>query len=297
MYIRKARYSDMRQGTREALLTRQGIAEISAASLASFGALSAAFQVALAIWPGLARHDISILLLLAGGCLLVGAFHAWPKFEATHNYSHPNFAIQIKCGDIFDERDNVVVGFTDTFDTDMRHRDIISPSSVQGQFETKYYGEDITRLDSEIEDKLTNIPALGRETGASKPRGKLIRYPIGTTIALNSGNIRAFAVAYGFMRNDLRVSCSVDALWKSLTSTWDAVRIHGGLAPISIPVIGSELARIGSLDRTSLIKMIALSFVASSREEIVSRQLTIVVHPKDRQSVNLMDVERFLKSL
>jgi hypothetical protein len=75
------------------------------------------------------------------------------------------------------------------------------------------------------------------------------------------------------------------------------VRVHGGLDPVAVPVIGSELARVGSLDRTSLIKMIALSFAASSREEIVSRQLTIVVHPKDRQTVNLVDVEKFLRTL
>jgi hypothetical protein len=287
----------MRQDVREAIFTRQGIAKISTASLAAFGVLSAAFQIALAIWPNLTRQGIWILLSLAGSCIVIGTLHAWPKFETDHRYKHPEFTIRVKCGNIFDEQGNVIVGFTDTFDTDMRDGVVINPNSVQGQFQSRYHSGDTASLDREIEERLQGNRLVGRETIETKRQGKLDRYPIGTTITLNYGDVRVYAVAYGFMRNDLRVSCSVDALWKSLTSTWDAVRVNGGLEPVATPIIGSELARVGSLDRTSLIKMIALSFVASSREEIVSRQLTIMVHPKDRQFVNLIDVENFLKSL
>ncbi|MFF0309973.1 macro domain-containing protein [Streptosporangium sp. NPDC004379] len=287
----------MRQNAYEAFLTRRGIGKILAASLAAFGILSAAFQVALAIWPSLARQGVWVLLALAGSCVLIGAYHSWPRFGTDHSYKHPDFVILVKCGDIFNEKGNVIVGFTDTFDTDMCDGIVINPHSVQGQFQAKYYGGDTGSLDVRLDEYLQFVRTIGCETAEKKRKGKLKRYPIGTTVALNYGEVRIYALAYGFMRNDLRVSCSVDALWKSLTSAWNAVRINGSLEPVAIPIIGSELARVGSLDRTSLIKMIALSFVASSREEIVSRQLTIMVHPKDRRSVNLIDVEKFLESL
>ncbi|MGW4317983.1 macro domain-containing protein [Streptomyces sp. NPDC004684] len=287
----------MRQDAREVLFTRQGIRAVASASLASFGLLSAVFQIALAVWPSLTRHDIWILLSLAISCLIVGAGHAWPKFDAKHSYQHPDFTIRVKCGDIFNESGNVIVGFTDTFDTDLRGGVVINPRSVQGQFEERYYDGAADELDVEIGNQLSGIVSIGSENVEDKRRGKLRRYAIGTTIVLRRSGIRFFAVAYGYMRNDLRVSCSVDALWRSLTSAWDSVRTHGSLEPVAIPVIGSELARVGSLDRTSLVKMIALSFVASSRQEVVSHQLTIVVHPKDRRYVNLVDVERFLSAL
>lgn len=287
----------MRQEAREVLLTRQGIGTVSTAALASFGLLSAVFQIALVIWPSLARHDIWILSTLASSCLAAGIFHAWPKFETSHRYNYPDFTIQVKCGNILSERGGFVVGFTDTFDTDTRDGVVINPRSVQGQFQSHCYNGDVVRLDADIEEKLRTIPIRHRETRIDKAKGKLDRYPIGTTIVLDIGDSKVYAAAYGFMRNDLRVSCSVDALWKSLTSVWSAVRTNNSLDPVAIPVIGSELARVGSLDRTSLIKMIALSFVASAREEVVSRQLTIVVHPKDRPHVNLLDVETFLRSL
>ncbi|WP_431988092.1 macro domain-containing protein [Streptomyces parvulus] len=287
----------MRDVAREVLLTRQGIGAVASASLAAFGLLSAAFQVALAVWPGLTRHDLWILVSLFASCLLVGLWRAWPRFETNHDYRNPSFAIQVKCGDVLNESSNVIVGFTDTFDTDLEDGVVINPRSVQGQFQHRFYGGSTEELDSQIEAQLSCIEAADLEDSEDKPKGKLARYPIGTTIVLRSSRTRFYAAAYGYMRNDLRVSCSVDSLWKSLTSAWDAVRVHGGLDPVAVPVIGSELARVGSLDRTSLIKMIALSFVASSREEIVSRQLTIVVHPKDRQTVNLIDVEKFLRTL
>lgn len=174
---------------------------------------------------------------------------------------------------------------------------MISSRSVQGQFQRRFFDDSLDALDGEIESQLSGVDPSGFETVDNKRKGKRARYPIGTTIVLRRAQNRFYAVAYGYMRNDLRVSCSVDSLWKSLTSAWDSVRVHGGLEPVAIPVIGSELARVGSLDRTSLAKMIALSFISSSREEIVSRELTIVIHPKDRQAVNLIDLQRFLSTL
>ncbi|MEV7700753.1 macro domain-containing protein [[Kitasatospora] papulosa] len=286
----------MRQEAREVLLTKSGISAASTAILVAFGFLSAIFQVALAVWPSLAQHDILILSALACSCIAAGVFRVWPKFETTHRYNYPSFAIHVKCGDVLSEK-SFVVGFTDTFDTDTTGGLVINPRSVQGQFQSSFYGDETARLASEIQEELQTVTVVKQETRLTKPKGNLDRYPVGTTVVLRPRDTTIYASAYGYMRNDLRVSCSVDSLWTSLTSVWDAVREHNSLEPVAVPVIGSELARVGSLDRNSLIKMIALSFIASSREEVVSRQLTIVVHPKDRSLVNLLDIDTFLRSL
>lgn len=286
----------MRQELRESVFSRQGISEVVTASLASFGILSAAFQTALALHPSFARHDWIILTSLAGCCVLAGIIHAWPKRSITHVYNHPSCTIQVKIGDILEEQGNVVIGFTDTFDTDMTDGLVIDPRSVQGQFQRKFYTE-ISQLDSELEEFLHSAPIIASESANSKTRGKLNRYEIGTVVPLSKGGCRYFATAYGYMRNDLRVNCSVNALWLSLTKAWESVRSRGSLDPVAVPIIGSELARVGTLDRNSIAKMIALSFMASAREETVSRQLTIVIHPKDRRYVNLIDLDRFLRTL
>lgn len=279
------------------VFSRSGLAEVAVASLASFGVLSAIYQIALAVWPELARNAWWVLCSLVLGCLTVGFIHAWPKLHIRQNYKHPDFTIEVKFGDLFSERGNVVIGFTDTFDTDMTGDLVISRSSVQGQFQSRYYRESAESLDALLDTALRGFPVITRESRELKASGKLERYAVGTTALITVAEVKFYAVAYGRMGNDLRVTSSVDALWSSLTCAWSSIRTHGSLEPVAIPVIGSELARVGAMDRNSLIKMIALSFVASMREGMLSRKLSIIVHPKDRGYVNMGDIERFLKTL
>ncbi|MFE2468739.1 macro domain-containing protein [Streptomyces mirabilis] len=286
----------MRRELRE-ILTRHGMSEVSGATLASFGVLGAIYQVLLAVWPQWARHDWWILCSLSLGCLLFGIAHAWPKLTIRQSYKHPDFTIEVKSGDLFSERGNLVIGFTDTFDTELEGGVVIHPSSVQGQFQSRYYRDDIERLDASLDVALRGHPIVARESRELKPSGKLARYAVGTTAVINADGVKFYALAYGRMGNDFRVTSSVDSIWKSLGCVWSIIRAQGSLEPVAMPVIGSELARIGSMDRNSLIKMIALSFTASMREDMVSRKLSIVVHPKDRNYVDMVDIKRFLKTL
>jgi hypothetical protein len=61
--------------------------------------------------------------------------------------------------------------------------------------------------------------------------------------------------------------------------------------------MGSEYARISSLDRENLLKLILLSFIASSREKSITPELIAVVHPRDYERTNLLEIEAFLRTL
>jgi hypothetical protein len=89
----------------------------------------------------------------------------------------------------------------------------------------------------------------------------------------------------------------VDYLWQSLGSVWDAVYLHGQRETVAIPIVGSELAKINCLDRESLLRMILLSFVARCREELICKKLVVVIHPKDYDRINMLEVDAFLKTL
>ncbi|WP_369688377.1 macro domain-containing protein [Actinomadura macra] len=208
-----------------------------------------------------------------------------------------NVKIAILVGDLFEQPTHLVVGFTDTFDTDMSDHIVISPSSVQGQFQKRYYFQRTAQLDADICRELRGSNFENRETTDSKPRGKLERYPIGTVVTLGDTAKRFFCLAYGRMSNILVVESNVTYIWKSLDSLWESVRAHTQLQPISVPVIGSDLARITSLDFESLLKMIILSFVAQSRTSLVCRELRVIVHPKDIDRLNMLEVSAFLRAL
>jgi len=78
---------------------------------------------------------------------------------------------------------------------------------------------------------------------------------------------------------------------------WDAARRFGQRRTLVIPVIGSELARISSLDRESLLKMILLSFVARARQEDVCKELVVIVHRRDYEKIDMLEVRAFLNTL
>jgi hypothetical protein len=127
--------------------------------------------------------------------------------------------------------------------------------------------------------------------------GKLARYPVGTVVVIGTPQRRFFCSAYGRMGNDLIVGSSPEELWQSLSRLWDSVHLHARLEHLAMPVCGSDLARINSMDHGSLLKMILLSYVARSRGRVVCQSLTVVVHQKDYYRIDMLELDVFLRSL
>ena len=214
----------------------------------------------------------------------------FPRRSVSRSLSSPDSIVEIKVGDLFDESGHLVIGTNDIFDTELG--EIIDPLSVQGQFLTQIYLGDQKRLDADIDAALEDIKAI-REKDTGKSKGKLWRYPIGTTLVLTSPDRRYFLNAYGYMSNDLRVKSTADDIWYSLSCLWEQVRLKGHGAGVAIPIIGTALART-NLPRMAMVKLIVISFIAASKKDFVSKKLTVVVYPKDLDSIDIYALEGFL---
>ena len=215
-----------------------------------------------------------------------------PRKSVCRSLSSPDSTVEIKVGDLFDEPGHLVIGANDVFDTEPG--EVIKPSSVQGQFLTRMYHGDHRRLDTDIDVALEPLKAeRKRESGRKK--GKFWRYPIGTTLVLGLPDRRYFLNAYGYMGNDLKVESTADDIWRSLSCLWEQVRLKGHGLEVAIPVIGSDLART-NLPRMTLTKLIVISFIAASKKDFVTEKLTVVIHPKDLDSVDLYALKDFLDS-
>lgn len=208
----------------------------------------------------------------------------------------PATEIVLAVGDLFAAgHADLVVGFTDTFDTST-HRDlVISADSTQGQLLTRLYPADRNRLDRELRQALQDVAYAGRETRQAKPHGKLIRYPIGTVAAIRNGQRNIFCVAYSRLGNDFVARSSVDFLTKSLDQLWDVIYRKGGYGEVVMPLVGSGRSRISALDYQSLLNLIADSFGgALARGLPICRELRIVLAPTQLARI---DVERFRRHL
>lgn len=215
-----------------------------------------------------------------------------PRTSLSRSFSSPDYTIEIKVGNLFDQPEHLVIGLNDVFDTELG--EIIKQSSVQGQFLDRIYSGDRARLDTEIDEALQPMRDKAQED-LDKKRGKRWRYPIGTTLVLGVEGRRHFLCAYGRMGSDLRVKSTVDYIWLSLTKLWQQVRLRGHGKGVSIPIIGSDLARTG-LSRMALAKLIMFSFAIATKEGFVANRLTVMIRPEDFNSVDLAELQDFLHS-
>lgn len=234
-------------------------------------------------YPGLGAFSV-ISLIWAGLGIL-------PRFEISRRLSVPDTVIKIRVGDIFQEDGDLIIGMNDTFDTEKGN--IIKSTSIQGQFLTTIYNDDTPRLNTDL------MAALNGKSGSSdseKAQGKKIRYPIGTVATLNVGTKRYYCSAYSFMGNNLKAQSDIKKLSTSLDMLWEEIRLKGQRGKVAMAVLGSDLARIGTASHSNLIKLIISSYLLASRENPISEQLTIVIHPRNLGKVNMLELSDFLQN-
>ena len=263
-----------------------------------FGVVAGGFGIwaAVVVPHNALHHEGRIFGGVTAVSLPFGIIASFPRSRVTLSYTRPDMEISVQRGDLFGQKGQLVVGFSDTFDTDTTDDRIISRTSVQGQLLSGIFGGNRAELDRLLDAALA--PRSSHEiVRGEKKDGKQRRYPIGTTAVISNAGRRIYCVAYSELGNDLVAKSSVEFLWRSLGRLWDAVYEHGQHEPLAVPFMGSGLARIANVDRESLIRLILLSFMARSRERLLCKELSVVVHPTDATSVNMLEVRAFMGSL
>lgn len=129
---------------------------------------------------------------------VVGLVRALPR-PVHETFTSPNVRIQVVPGDLLNQPCHLVIGMCDTFDT---ATDIIATGSLQAQFLRRFFGGDVERFDSELDQRLDGVPSVGVVAKA----GKTTTYPLGTVATLGGVDRRFFCVAYTQMneRNEAR---------------------------------------------------------------------------------------------
>lgn len=268
-----------------------------ASSFAAFGLLSAVVQFAGQVFSIRFTYPAVLTGAAVLACLAWGVARAMPEYDLARDFRYPDVRVRIRVGDLFDEADHIVVGFTDTFDTDTSDDLVISRSSVQGQLLDRVYRNDRDKLDQSLATALSATMPASVEAAADKPVGKRQRYATGTVATLRDSNRMIFCCAYSRMGNDLVARSSTDLLWASLSSLWEAVAEQGRRRPVAMPLVGSALARVDSATREHLLRLILLSFVCASNARVVTSELTLVIHPNDVAKIDMVEAEAFLRSL
>lgn len=272
-------------------------ARFATQTLAAVGLFAVFAGLTDALFPD-ALPPIGAFLIVAVSAISIGygLFQSWPR-PVQQSYNSPNTEIHIVEGDLFEQAGNIVVGMTNTFDTEIPH--IIDENGVQAQLLTRVYRNDRAALDRALDAELGAHPIVQRFTPDDRKPGKQNTYPLGTTIAI-APSVRKlyFCVAYTEMNAKCEARGTVDGIWRSLNNVWDEVRAKGNGDPISIAVIGGGQARISQyFPAQDSIRFIALSYMFASRKEKISSRLNIVVEKRAVRNLDMLELQAFLKSL
>ena len=92
------------------------------------------------------------------------------------------------------------------------------------------------------------------------------------------------------------VSSSIEGLQVGLARAWESIAKAGNREAVHLPVMGSNMARLG-VTRTLLIQMIVLSFIAAEKRGHVASSVTIWVHESDANVVDLAALDEWLRAL
>ena len=215
-----------------------------------------------------------------------------------HSFDQPRMTFVLAVGDLFAAQTaDLVIGFTDTFDTSTEDDRVISRHTMQGQLLQRLYAGSRDRLDRDLSRALDGVAPVGEEAPADKPDGKRVRYPVGTVAVLPDGQRSLFCVAYSRMGNDLVARSSVERLGHSLARLWDAVHRRGQFADLAMPLVGSGLSRISEADHQDLLELIVRSFVAAARATPVCRELRVVLTPPQVDKIVISQLEELLRTL
>lgn len=293
----RPRLTGLFRGVWQVLRTSLGRRVLATYSFVAFGVVAAIIEFLAAIFRSFPPHPPITFAASLAVCIGWGLMRSYPGFYLRQRLRSPDVLLSVVVGDLFAQDTHIAVGFSDTFDTSIADDRVIHSSSVQAQFLQRVFAGNQHRLDHQLTAALSSISPVRAESRSDKPYGKLARYPIGTVAVLGEPRRLTFALAYGRMGNDLVVRAPVEDLWHCFNQLWEAVYRHGQRGPLSIPLMGSGLARVDSLDRENLLRLILLSFVSYSRLRLACHELRIVIRPEDVGRVDLVSLREFLHTL
>ncbi len=223
--------------------------------------------------------------------VLIGLALTWPR-PIECEYSAPATKIKVVKGDIFDQETNLVVGVTNSFDTETP--DIIERTSLLGQAIDRLYGGSSQRLNTDLTAALSGKMPVA---SIAKP-GKQEIYELGTVATVPVGPRKIFFSAYAQMDVNNSASSEIETLTKSLFNLWREVISKGNCQPVAITPWGGGPSRISNvLPAQDSIRLIILSFIFASRKQKVSDELTIVAPINTFKKLDRLELQAFLSSL
>lgn len=222
---------------------------------------------------------------ILGFSLIYIILYLYFKFWSNHiNIQIGKVNLNIKVGDIFEEKGMKVIPVNEYFDTKVDDI-IISQNSLHGMFVKKYIiNNELKKLNSNIKERLEGHKY---EENTERKDGKKKKYKIGTTLIVD--NYILTALTKFNEKNEAYLS--MNEYLNFLNIFWNEInRIHNGRV-INVPVLGTGISRINpALSEQEFLEQIVLSLKTS--ELITSKsKINIIIYEGNKEKISLVRIK------
>ena len=228
------------------------------------------------------------LAILAIICWLYGLAQTGEKSKISLKIS-PNLRLNIQGGDLFKQRDIVVIPVNEYFDTKVDDV-IIARRTIHGKFIEKYFRGNEDGLYQAIDQALQGT-AFDRNEQRVHPGGRVKKYPIGTCADITVGDITFVLFALTHFDEQDKAYLSREEFAEAIKKLMDHLSQIANNRPVYMPLIGTGLARLNQTHQRILLYII--DTIDFSCPVAINAGLNIMIYEGDMNKVNLGKIEEF----
>lgn len=236
--------------------------------------------------PNLWYRIIIVLLILISSFLIALLKTAKKKVVIKIN---ENSEMNIFYGDIFKQTSIIVIPFNSHFDT-LVDDEVVSSKSLQGQFITNIFVDNLDNLDIQIEKSLKDYKYIIDKERIS---GKKNIYPIGTIVKVKKDESIYYLLALtNFDRNNKAI-CTLTDYKKAIDELYSYIETYSQGKQVNMPLIaGGGLSRFKRSKQTLLNYMV---MQARINDYSFIGGINIILSKEIRKEINLNLIKFFEK--
>ena len=224
---------------------------------------------------------IIFVLLIFGTSLLFGILKVKSTRGVDLTLSNDS-KIKITFGDLFKQKDIIVIPVNRCFDTCADDK-IISLKSVHGIFIKNVFGGNVSELENQISDSLRRQKLTPVDTNGEK-QGNHDVYPYGTVAEVSKDGKIYYLIALTKMNKNNEASCDLESYYAVIIKLLNYIKTFSNGKTVSMPLIGSNFARLNKNKEFILDNLIS---ILQMYDNHITSDIQIIIHKNDRNCINL----------
>jgi len=198
--------------------------------------------------------------------------------------------VNIFYGDIFKQKDIIVIPVNEYFDTIVDNK-IIAENTLHGKFIKQFFGGNERELKMQINNQLKNIKEFS--INENRKVGNKKRYKLGTTMEIKKDDKIFYLVAFTRFNKNNRAEINKIEYLEVLIKLFDYIEQYSNAKKVNLPLLGGGHSGI-NLSKQQLLELILLVLIVVDKLTLING-LNIILHPSLKNEIDLNRIEYYFK--